>query len=113
MKIVLKIISVIIFLLIISFGIMCLSSNSEVSTSLININLSTGIIIIFSFCIGLITAVLFYIGNTMSTSVDKTKLKRQAENAKLNFEIESDKVKQLEAKIKTLEEALKTITSKK
>lgn len=43
---------------------------------------------------------------------NKSKLKKQIENEKLNYELESEKVKQLEAKIKTLEEALKIATKK-
>ena len=38
------------------------------------------------------------------------RFKQQAEKLKLNYEIESATVKQLEAKIKTLEEALRIAT---
>ena len=72
---------------------------------------NVGFIIFFSVIVGSLTTVL--LGLSLGWSKGKNiSSKWQTENEKLRTDIESDKVNQLKAKIKTLEEALKTVTRK-
>jgi len=82
-----------------------------IESNFVNLKVNVGVLILFSVMLGSLSTI--FVGMFLGWSADKgssRELLKHVENEKLKNEIESDKVKQLEAKIKTLEEALKSIT---
>lgn len=73
---------------------------------------NVGFVMFFSVVVGSLITVLLGLSLGWSKKPSTPFLKRQTENEKLKTEIESDKVKQLQAKIETLEAALKVATRK-
>lgn len=87
-----------------------ISNTVAIKSNFLNIEVNAGFLVFISGILGSI-ATLFFLASFVSFSnLGREKLKKQIDDAKLNYEIGSDKVKQLEAKIQTLEEALKIAT---
>lgn len=71
-------------------------------------------VVLISFFIGLVPSIGFSAVKQQKAAISDTKVKEwEKQDEKLITEIESDKVKQLEAKIETLETALKAALGKK
>ena len=100
------------FLLAIVAGIVLfnISNSIAIETSFFSLRTNVGFLILFCSILGSLITLLLLFSFGVSLKSSDSKFKKQIENAKLTSEIESDKVKQLEAKIKTLEEALRSIT---
>ena len=107
MKTILRSISIIIFLAIGLFVLLNISNTIALESSFLSMRANVGFFILLCAILSSIATLLFL----MSITSAKSNFKKQFENAKLEHEIESGKVNQLEAKIKTLEEALRKITS--
>ena len=73
----------------------------------LSLKANVGLLIFSCVLLSIFATILF-----RPSAFDKNKLKKQIENTKLNHEIESDKVKQLQAKIDTLEAAIKAMAKK-
>lgn len=73
---------------------------------------NVGLLLLFSAIVGSLTTVILGMSYGFSFGVSTKKLVNKMEDEKLKHEIESEKVKHMEAKIKTLEEALKSLTRK-
>ena len=110
MKTVCRFISFVLILLVAVIVIFNVSNTITLETSFLSLKANVGFLIFFCAVIGGLSTILFLMSLNKSDKVENSKFKRQFENTKLNYEIESEKVKQLEAKIKTLEEALKIAT---
>lgn len=108
MKTVFNLFSLLSFLLIALISLLNISNTITIENSFLSIRANVGFLILFCAMLSSIATLLF----SMASRRDKNKLKNQIETTKLNYEIESDKVKQLEAKISTLEQALKIATKK-
>ena len=80
----------------------------EVGKEIIKANV--GFLCLSSSILGAFISVFFLIFNGTLLNMKSKQIERKFENVKLKHEIESDKVKQLEAKIKTLEKALETLS---
>ena len=107
MKIIFRFISITIFLLIGLFVLFNISNTIALETSFLSLRANVGFFILFCAILSSLATLLLLI----SMKSSKSDFKKQFENAKLDHEIESGKVSQLEAKIKTLEEALKKAVS--
>lgn len=107
MKIILRFTSLFLILFITIIVFVNISSSITLETNFLSLKANVGFLILLCTVLGSISILLLIF--SFGISKDK-KLKKQLENQKLEHEIESDKVKQLEAKIKTLEEALKIAT---
>lgn len=109
MKTILRSFSVIVFLLILIIVLFNISNSITIETPFLSLKSNVGFLI-------LLCVILSSLGTTLLRMSffrsDKSKQKKQFEDIKLSYDVESDKVKQLEAKIKSLEEALKMTTSK-
>lgn len=104
MKATFKFLSLLLLLIVLCSGLINISNSISIETSFLSLRVNIGFLIFFCSVLSALSLLLLLMSlNTKG----KQNLKKQAENARLNYEIESDKVKQLEAKIKTLEEALK------
>lgn len=93
--------------LIVCVGIIILfniSNTLTIENGFISLKVNVGILILF--CVLAASLATLLLINAFSKANSKKKL----ENEKLNIEIESEKIKQLQAKIQTLEEALKMST---
>ena len=91
---------------------MNISNTITLETKFISLKANVGFLILScSILSSLATLLLMPKGLFLNSDINK--LKKQHEKSKLNHEIESDKVKQLEAKVNTLEEALRTVTQRK
>ena len=102
-----------IFLLTIGvFVVFNITNSITLETPFISVKSNIGFLILFCAILSCLSTLLFIFPTGSSGNSEKNKIKKQFENTKLNYEIESDKVKQLEAKIKTLEEALKAATKR-
>ena len=98
-----------VFLLLVALLVLCNVSNTiSLETSFISLKANVGFLILSCSILSSIATILLLLSFSKS---NKNKIK-QLENTKLNYEIESNKVKQLEAKVKTLEEALKIATGR-
>lgn len=99
------------FLLCLMVGIFVLLNISNIITlenNFFQLRVNVGFLILFAALAGSIIMLLLGLG--LGSSKKSKELKRKIEDEKLNKEIESDKIKQLEAKVKTLEEALNMAT---
>ena len=102
-----------VFLLLIGIAVAFNITNSiALEAPFISLKSNVGFLILSCAILASLSTLLFSISQDWSISSEKNKLKKKFENTKLNYEIESEKVKQLESKIKTLEEALKAATRK-
>ena len=108
MKPIFRFISITIFLAIGLFVLLNISNSIALETSFLSLRANVGFLILFCVVLSILATILFLmsIGSKPATNV-----KKQIEDAKLGREIEFTKVIQLEAKIKTLEEALKKAVS--
>lgn len=89
-----------------------ISNTITLENKFISLKANVGFLILFCSLLGSISTIFLTISFGWFGVSDKERFKKQANSAKLNYEIESDKVKQLEAKVKTLEEALRMATKK-
>ncbi|MBI3591262.1 MAG: hypothetical protein HY094_07810 [Candidatus Melainabacteria bacterium] len=101
-----------ILLFIFLIAISNISNAITIETVFLSLKVNVGFLILMCSVLTSFAMVLFNISASSSVALDKNNLKKQIENQKLKHELESDKVKQLEAKIYTLEEALKMVTKK-
>ncbi len=102
------------------FLIFCIVSLSIASTPIgfdlklwfIELHTSTGLLLALTSAFSCLASLSLLISLGLTGQPQENiKIKNKIEETKLKHEIESDKVKQLEAKIKTLEEALKKVAS--
>ncbi len=107
MKIIFRFISITMVLVIGLFVLLNISNTIALETSFLSLRTNVGFFILFCAILSSLATVLFLI----SLKSSKSNFKKQLEDSKLDHEIESSKVSQLEAKIRTLEEALKKVTS--
>ncbi len=110
MKNIFRFVSTMIFLAIGLFVLLNISNTIALETSFLSLRANVGFLILFCAILSSLATLLLLI--SMNPIYKPTNsFKKQLEDAKLGHEIESSKVNQLEAKIKTLEEALKKVTS--
>ena len=107
MKAIFKFSSIIIFLIIGLFVLLNISNTIALETSFLSLKANVGFLILFCVVLSILATILFLIS---IGSKPATNTKKQVEDAKLKHEIESLKITQLEAKINTLEEALKKVS---
>lgn len=108
MKVFPKLISILLFAFIIVIAYTNISNTINPEISLLNIRVSVGLLILFCSLLSSIATILF-LNSRQATNKSIT----STQNTKLDLEIEMGKVKQLENKLKTLEEALKKVTQKR
>ena len=107
MKLILRFISITIFLAIGLFVFLNVSNTIALETSFLSLRANVGFLILLCAILSILATLLFLMS---MGSKSATNVKKQIEDAKLGREIESLKINQLEAKIKTLEEALRRVT---
>ena len=107
MKTIFRFISITIFLTIGLFVLFNISNTIALETSFLSFRANVGFLILLCSVLSGLATLLFL----MSINKTKTNFKKQFEDIKLDHEIESGKVVQLEAKIRTLEEALRKAVS--
>ena len=112
MKTFYRFISFVLILLVVVIVIFNISNTITLETGFLSLKANVGFLIFFSAIISSVSTIFLEMSLGWFSKTDKNKFKKQIENTKLNYEIESDKVKQLEAKVRTLEEALKMATRK-
>lgn len=83
-----------------------LSNTIAIESSFISLRVNVGFLILFCSALSIVASMLFSMSSSLGQKINNIQIKKQIETAKLTSEIESEKVKQLEAKIKTLEKAL-------
>lgn len=110
MKTILRFIAVVLFVSVIFLVLINISNSIALESNFFSVRANIGFLIFLCSVISSIGTILFLISIGVSLG-NQSKLKKQIESTKLNYEVESDKVKQLEGKIKTLEEALKKAIS--
>lgn len=88
-----------------------LNINNYISIEVVSesIRVNVGFVILAAAVLSSLSTI-FYVQSQGWSPMAKS-LKGQVESAKLKHEVETDKVKQLEDKVKTLEKALETITN--
>ncbi|OGI20767.1 MAG: hypothetical protein A3B68_09530 [Candidatus Melainabacteria bacterium RIFCSPHIGHO2_02_FULL_34_12] len=111
MKTISKFLGFIFFLIIFVVILFNLSNQISVETSFLSLKTNIGFLIFASTVLSCIGTILLGYSQGIFFKSDR-KLKNQIESTKLSYETETEKVKQLEAKIKTLEEALKMASRK-
>lgn len=109
MKTITRFSSFLLLLLIAIIVILNISNTISLETSFFSLKVNLGFLILFCAIAGSFATILLT-SSFSKTREEKDKLKKQIHKEKLNYETESEKVKQLEAKINTLEEALKAAT---
>lgn len=107
MKTILRFLALFLFLLICIIALVNISNTITIETSFLSLKVNIGFLILLSATASSLGTL--FLSNSFN---NKNKLKKQIKSEKLSYQIESDKVKQLEAKINTLEEALKIATNK-
>ena len=112
MKTLLNFLSFVLFLLIAIIVLTNISNTISIETNFISLRANVGFLIFFCAIISSLGTIFLILARGSFLQADKNKLEKQAEDTKLDFEIELEKVNQLEAKIKTLERALKIATGK-
>lgn len=105
-------ISVLLSLLIAIIVLLNISNTIILETSFISLKANVGFLILFCSILGSLVTMSLGISLNWNSRTNENKVKKQIEKSKLNYEIESDRVKQLEAKINTLEEALRVAIKK-
>jgi cell division protein FtsB len=110
MKTIYRFLGFLLFIFIALAVLLNISNSIAIETAFFSIKVNVGFLILLCSLFGSI-ATLFFLFSFNSSSKNK-QLKKQLESHKINYEVESDKVKQLESKIKTLEEALRIATNK-
>lgn len=110
MKTIFKFFAFILILLIILVVIANISNTISLETSFFSLKANVGFLILFCSVLGSVATISLGISLGWYSKSDQNKLKKSLENTKLNYEIELEKIKQLEAKVRTLEEALKMAT---
>lgn len=115
MKTLLKFFSFALFLLIVLIIVLNFSNTISVETSFFSFKANVGFLIFLTSILSYFATIFLLLSMGWSYRANESKIKNQIKNqiekTKLNYEIESDKVKQLEAKIQTLEAALKIATT--
>ena len=112
MKIFFKFIAFLLFIAIALVFLVNISNSISLEAPFFSMKANVGFLILSCALLSSIATIFFILSAGLFIKSDEGKFKKQIENTKLNYEIESDKVKQLEAKIETLEEALKMISKK-
>ena len=112
MKIFYRCIAFVLVFLIFLIVLFNISNTIILETSFISLRANVGLLIFFCATVGSLSTVFLLMSLDSFSRDDKDKFKKQIETIKLNYEIEFEKVRQLEAKIKTLEEALKLAMKK-
>ena len=102
MKLILRFISTTIFLTIGLFVLLNLSNTIALETSFLSLRANVGFFILLCAVLSSLATLLFLM--SMGPAKVTKNFNKQLEDAKLVHEIESSKISQLEAKIKTLEE---------
>ncbi len=110
MKIIFRFVSTTIFLAIGLFVLLNISNTIALETSFLSLRANVGFFILLCAVLSSIATLLLLMSMNKSFGINA---KKQLEDTKLGHEIESSKVSQLEAKIKTLEEAIKKAVSGK
>ena len=103
-------ISLILTLAILAFVLLNVSNVITMENAFIQLKVNVGFLILFIALSGGIITICLGVAFGISSKSKTKELKKKVEDQKLKGEIESDRVKQLEAKIKTLEEALDMAT---
>src|SRR3989338_2597554 len=103
MKLIFRFISITVFLTIGLFVLLNISNTIALESSFLSIRTNVGLLILLCAILSSLATLLLF----LSVGSTRNSIKKQIENAKLEHEIESAKVSQLEAKIRTLEEAIK------
>lgn len=110
MRTVYRFIGFLLFIVVSIIVLLNISNSIAIETIFFSIKVNVGFLILLCTILGSISTMLFLF--SFNNSSKNKELKKQLENQKINCEVESDKVKQLESKIKTLEEALRIATNK-
>lgn len=95
---------------IIMIGTLLFDSTIHCNLFFRELNIPLGFLIALSSSFSFLASIALLIGLGLTSSTntqDNIKVKNKIEDAKIKQEIDADRVKQLEAKVKTLEEALK------
>lgn len=111
MKSVLRFLSLLLILVVVFFVLINISNTIALETSFFSVRSNVGFLILLCAVLGSIATLLFAL--SFSSGTKQKQLKKQLEKEKLDLEVEFERVKQLEAKIKTLEEALRIATKNK
>lgn len=111
MKTVFRFLAIVLFLIIVLIVLFNIPNKISIETSFLSLKTNVGFLIFLCAIFSNIATVFLGLSLKGFSGTDKRLLK-QVEHTKLNYEVESEKVKQLEAKITTLEEALKMATKK-
>lgn len=111
MKMLLRFLSVLTFSIVGIFVLINTSNTIALDMGFLSLRANVGFFILFCSILSSLATLLFLM--TVSLNSKTSNVKKQLESAKLTQEIESVKVSQLEAKIKTLEEAIKKAVSGK
>ena len=109
MSFIYRVLALISLIIVLIFILLNISNSILIETSFLSLKVNVGFLILFCSVLSSMSVLLFMISTGSKADI---RFKNQTDRAKLNYEIESDKVKQLEAKIKTLEEALRIATKK-
>ena len=112
MKTISKFLSLIISVIIVLIFLVNISNTITLESSFLSVKANVGFLILACSVLSSLATVFYFISIGLFLNPELSKYKKQVEKTKLNYELESDKVKQLEAKVNTLEEALKTMTKK-
>jgi uncharacterized integral membrane protein len=89
------------------FSLACFNqANVPVKLFSIHCDLPMAVIISKCYLLGVLTSFCVWLRQRKETKVEQKKLEWKTEDAKLQTEIQSDKVHQLELQVKTLESAL-------
>lgn len=111
MKSIFRFTSLLLLIIITVIVLVNISNTISLETSFFSLRANVGFLILLSAILGSVATMLLLL--SISSRAKQKEMKRQLEKEKLNFEVESEKVKQLEAKVKTLEEAIKIATKNK
>ena len=106
MKAFLRLSSLFLIVLILILALFNISNIISIETGFLSLKVNVGLLILFC-AIASSFATLSLINSSDKSTLDKNRLKKLLDSEKLNYEAESDRIKQLMAKIDTLEEALK------
>lgn len=112
MKNIFRFISLLLFLIIVFFIVFNISNTITLETPFLSLKANVGFLIFFCVTISSLATLLLLISWERQSKYDKSKINEQMENTNLTYEIEAQRVKQLEAKIDSLEEALRKIIKK-
>lgn len=106
------ILSIVLILFIVSICILTSNTSHTLNFLVFQVNLSVGLLVALTVAFSLLASLSLLLSLGLAAKPEENiKMKNKVEEAKLKEEVETGKVKQLEAKIKTLEEALKKVAA--